>query len=572
MREEAAVRTLNDSYWTRGLRPLSRRHALGAAAAGLAVACGSRGSKNSPGGSGDSTDQSAAIIGKSWNVSAGAPKYGGTLQHSCTVPALANLDPILSTSLMVQNCVSNTYSKLVRITHKPGDQNAQVIYPDLATSWEVASPTTWTFHIRPGVKFHDVPPTNGRDLTSDDVKYSILRSATDKSSQFRGGFINLDSVETPDKQTVVLKLKRHDALLFSNLAGWYVWVVPHELADGPGLKNAMVGSGPFIFERWDQDAAISYRKNPSYYQKGIPFADSLKQLQITSTDDRLAAMRSGQIVSQISLEPGNYAKLKSSAPNLMTQRYLVVAPNALFMNYKEPLFQDDRVRKAIDLAIDMDAITKINNNGEGLWRGVLSAQNAGWALTQEELKSKDYYLRYDVAEAKQLMSAAGHAEGFQTDLLYNSSSRQELVNVSQYLQQALAAINIKVNLVGQEQTTFRRNQDTHNYKGLCQGSDGEAFPEAFLLDYRSDGPKNGSGAALLWLDDGIDKVLETPDENDRKAKAKDLTRQILKQVVWKIELGDIYQYEAWQPWAKNWFSPPPQVYETSGLAFAWIDK
>ena len=142
----------------------------------------------------------------------------------------------------------------------------------------------------------------------------------------------------------------------------------------------------------------------------------------------------------------------------------------------------------------------------------------------------------------------------------------------QYLQQAFAAIGVKVNLLGQEQTTFRKNQDIHNYKGLIYGFDGEAFPEAFLLDYRSDGPKNGSGIALQWLDDAIDKTLSTVNEDERKTKAKDLTRQILKQVLWKVELCDTFLYEIWQPWAKNWFAPPPQVYDTTGLGFTWIDK
>jgi peptide/nickel transport system substrate-binding protein len=561
-------------------RRLLAGSAVAAGGAALAAACGSSSKSSSGGNSGGANPASsaggsdaaaAAIIGKEWNTSPGTPKYGGTLPFASIVPALANLDPILSASAMVHQVASNVYGKLMKVSRKNDDQNAQVLYPDLATTWEVADPTNWTFHLRPGVKFHDVAPTNGRDLTADDVKYSLLRAATDKSSQFRGGYSSLDSIQTPDKQTVVLKLKNFDALLLNNLSGHYGWVVSHELADGPGLKNNMVGSGPFIFQNWEQDSVINLKKNSNYYLKGIPFIDQLKLLQIASQDDRIAALRSGQNMDQGSITVADYARLKDDH-SLKFQRYSVVEPRVIFMNYKEPLFQDPRVRQAISLSIDKNAILKIVNQGEGLWRGVISNQNAGWTLSQDELKSKDYFLRQDVAEAKQLMSAAGQGGGFETDLTYNSSYPEFYKNEVQYAQQALAAIGIKVNLVGQEQTTFRKNQDSHNYKGLIFGLDGEAFPEAFLLDYRSDGPKNGSGIAMDSLDKSIDQVLSTADDNERKSKAKDLTKQILKQVLWKVELCDVFQYEIFSAWAKNWFAPSPQVYNTTGLAFTWIDK
>jgi len=547
-----------------------------AAAAAAAAACGpssksTAGQTASSSAVAGSTAAAAAIIGKEWNISPGTPKYGGSIFHAPTAPPLANLDPILSASAMVHQVASNAYSKLMRVSRKNDDLNVQVLYPDLATSWEIVSPTTWTFHLRPGVKFQNVPPTSGRLLAAEDIKYSILRSATDKTSQLRGGFVNLDSIEIPDPQTLTLKLKHYDSLLFNNLAGHYAWVVPHELVEGPGLKNNMVGSGPFIFQNWEQDSQLTFKKNPDYYLKGIPFVDELKILQIGSQDDRIAALRSGRVLSQDQMFPSTNNSVKGDS-HMQSQKYIVVSPRVLFMNYKEPLFQDDRVRKAISLAISRDAIIKIENEGEGLWRGVISNQIAGWSLSQDELKSKDYYLRQDVAEAKQLMAAAGHADGFQSELLYNTSYPDFYKNNAQYLQQALAAINIKVNLIGQEQTAFRKNQDDHNYKGFIYGLDGEGFSEAYLLDYRSDGPKNGSGIAIKSLDDQIDQVLTVVDENERKAKAKDLTRQILKQVLWKAEFDDDLQYTISQTWGRNWISPSPQVYNTTGLAFTWIDK
>ena len=562
-----------------GRRELSRRRLLRAAAltggaGALAVACGSSAKPKSAAGPANAGGggAAAAIIGPEWNASPGTPKYGGTLSYASVTPAMANLDPILSNAAMVHYVVSNTYSKLMRVGRKSEDQNAHVIYPDLATSWEIASPTTWTFHLRPGVKFHNISPTNGRNLTAEDIKYSILRAATDPSSQFRGGYVNLDSIEIPDERTLVLKLKQFDALLFSNLAGHYAWVVPHELVDGPGLKNVMVGSGPFVFESWEQDSVVNFKKNPDYYLKGIPFADELKHLQIASEADRYAALSADKIVDQTSVDIKNYNNLQANKRDLLFQKYAIVNPNCLFMNYKDQIFQDERVRKAISLSISRDAIIKIDNDGQGLWRGVISNQNAGWTLSQDELKSKDYFLRQDIAEAKQLLTAAGYPNGFETEMIYNTDLRPNFLNEAQYMEQALAGIGVKAKLIGQDQTTLRKNQDTRNYKGLLFGVDGQAYPEAFLLDYRSDGPKNGSGISMKSLDDSIDQVLTTADENQRMAKAKDLTRQILKQVLWKVEFSDAFQYEVNPSWAKNYFAAAPQIYATTGLAFTWIDK
>lgn len=554
--------------------------AVGAGATGAAflAACGGSSKESAPGspaaqgdrgGSGD-TDAARAIIGNTWNASDGTPRYGGTLQYAPVAPTLANLDPILSASAMVHQVATNAYSRLIKIGRKPDDQNALVIFPDAAERWETADPTTLTFHLRDGVKFHNVAPVNGRPLTADDVKYSIERSATDKTSQFQGAFGALDSVQAPDPRTVVVKLKRYDATLPRNLAGHAVWLVPRELAEGPGLKNAMVGTGPFVFERWEQDSAVSFKKNPEYFIKGVPFVDELKILIINDLDARLTAFQTGQVIQQ-QLSIKDAQRIKSAAPAIQTQRYTYVSPYVIFMNFKEPIWKDDRVRKAVSFAIDPDSVIKVSDS-EGLWRGVISNQHPGWSPSQEELKGSSFYLRRDVAEAKKLLAAAGYADGFSTGLMFNTSYPQPYQSSTQYFQQALGEAGIKVELTGLEQATFRRNQDIQNYKGLIHGLDGQGQPEAYLLDYRTGGPKNGSGFSDPAIDQAIDDTNATLDEEQRKAKALDLQRRLLADVLYKIAVRDEFLLDAWHPWVKNLYSAPPHFYATTELAYTWLEK
>ena len=215
------------------------------------------------------------IIGDNWGVrDAGVVKYGGTINAAAGSPVLANLDPIESGSAMVHQTASNAYSSLMRVGREIDDRNSPIYYPDIALSWEIPGPTEMVFHLRDNAKFHNVAPVNGRALTSEDVKYSILRSATNEKSRFKGALSAISEVETPDPTTAVVKLSAFDPLIFNDLAGHYVWIVPREVDEAGKLQELIVGSGPFIFDRWEQDSRIAYKKNPDFHVEGVPSSTS----------------------------------------------------------------------------------------------------------------------------------------------------------------------------------------------------------------------------------------------------------------------------------------------------------
>lgn len=573
-------------YWAKSSSVSRRRFlggtmAVGAGVAGAAlIGCGgSGGSSSTPasggagGGSAASGPTIASITGNNWanRDDKAVPKYGGTLNWSPGSPTLANLDPLTSTSAMVHQVAMPAYSSLMHIGRDPKDRNSPWIYfPELATKWEVSDPLKMVFTLREGVKFHNVAPVNGRAFTSEDAKYALDRVAKDTGSLFKGAFSSIKSIETPDAKTLILNLNRVDPLMMPQLGGHFAWMMPKEVVDANKIREQIVGTGPFIFQKWEKDARISYKKNPDFYIKGAPFVDEMNWFIIGNEDTRTAAFQSGQ--TQIYDVPDNAIKEAKANKDLTVEDYLRVAPQVLFMNAKEDRWKDERVRKAVALALDTGTLLKTLQNGNGLWRGIVSNQHGGWTLSQDELKGKKYFLRQDIAEAKQLMSAAGKPDGISAGLLYSTSYPQSYQDSTQYIAQTLTTNKIvNVKLDGKDLATMRKGQDEQTYDGLCFGLDGQGAPESFLLDYRSGGPKNGSGLKDKEVDADVDKVLAIVDVKERQAATKAFVDKYLQKVMYKIEFVDGTNYTAWTKEVKNFVDGPPFWYQ-AGHAYTWLDK
>ena len=183
----------------------------------------------------------------------------------------------------------------------------------------------------------------------------------------------------------MINVKQFDPLLFGNLTNQGPWITPKELADSGNMRDKVIGTGPYIFQKWDQDSRVSYKKNPDYFIKGIPFIDELNILQIRDETARTAAFQSGQ--TAIGDIPFNSLDQFKSDKDVTVEPYLRVQPYVRFFNFKDPRWKDERVRQAVALAIDDDVMVKALV-GQGLWRGIVSNQHGGWTLSQEELKSR----------------------------------------------------------------------------------------------------------------------------------------------------------------------------------------
>src|SRR5262245_32483921 len=361
-----------------------------------------------------------------WGTEAGQPKRSGILRVRSVDPT--HFDPHQTISNRTHTTLSFIYSRLVR--HKVGGDvvpGAFILEPDLAERWEELDDTTYVFHLRQGVKWHNKPPVNGRELVAEDVKFTYDRFLTEPGNADRYLLDAVDRVEVVDRYTVQFLLKEPYVWFLSVLA--YprgMWIVAPEVVQQFGdLKKpeTAIGTGPFLLERYEPNVKTIFKRNPDYYRDGQPYVDGVEWLVIPDESTGLAMYRTGQIdcgpginwaVRQPDLEA-----LKKSHPHLIYQDFLSNTGGVINMRTDMPPFNDVRVRRAISHAIDRQALV------EAVWgRGAPSSAVARglveWSLPIEQLGAGARYYEYDPKEAKRLLAEAGYPKGFKTQLTVTS--------------------------------------------------------------------------------------------------------------------------------------------------------
>ena len=165
---------------------------------------------------------------------------------------------------------------------------------DLAEAWQGSADfRTWTFKLRQGVKWHNVPPLNGRELVAEDIKYCYEAYAKEGVQSFT--FQEIDGMETPDKYTIRIQLKTPNTMFPQNVAEAVAVIFPREVLEEDGdLKTRMIGTGPFILKENQRKVKVVLTRNPDYFDKGYPYIDEYRILSTPDAATRLAAFRTGQ--------------------------------------------------------------------------------------------------------------------------------------------------------------------------------------------------------------------------------------------------------------------------------------
>ena len=195
------------------------------------------------------------------------PKRGGILRIA--EREAPGLDPHLSISFLTHSYVSLTYSQLVRFPNGPEQKSPTdfSILPDLAEKWTVSKDgKIYTFNLRKGVRFHNKPPVNGRELVAEDVKYSLERFMA--KSGFNTRFEPVTAIDAVDKYTVKITLKEPYAPFLNHLANpSFCAIVPKE-AEAQfkdfNHPDAVIGTGPFILKSYEKGVKAVFERNPTY--------------------------------------------------------------------------------------------------------------------------------------------------------------------------------------------------------------------------------------------------------------------------------------------------------------------
>lgn len=332
----------------------------------------------------------------------GTPKAGGTLTIAIT--SIQNLDPLMTNSDFDYAVLSQIFNSLVR-TGKDGQP-----IPDLATSWENPDDTTWVFHLRKGVYWHDGNQVfargKSREVTAQDVKYTLERVLDPKTkSPFAGALASIDSIQAVDKYTVKIKTKAPDPFLLDAIRLAGIAIVPKEAIEklGDSFAKNPVGSGPFKFVEFVPDDHVTLVRNDKYWKK--PYLDKVIFRVIPDAAVATISLESGDVDVSLSLPPEEIGRLRKSK-DITLYRSIQGWYRGLGFNLKKEPFDDLRVRKAIAMAIDIDSAVDnvFGKNAERAYGQV----GPGIVGYDPSLKS---LWKYDPAGAKKLLAEAGFRPG-----------------------------------------------------------------------------------------------------------------------------------------------------------------
>jgi peptide/nickel transport system substrate-binding protein len=513
-----------------------------------------------------------------WGAEAGQPKRGGVLRVRGYDPV--HFDPHQTISFKTHTTLSFVYSKLVR--HKVGPEvrpGTFTVEPDLAERWESPDDTTYIFHLHPGVRWHNKPPLNGRELVAEDVKFTYDRFMTEQGNPNRYMLDLVERVEVVDRYTVKFLLKEPYVWLVSALAyPWSMWIIAPEVVQQFGdLKKpeTAIGTGPFLLEHYEPNVKTVFKRNPEYFRAGQPYVDGVEWLVLEDESTGLAMYRTGQIdcgpnhwwsVRQQDLEA-----LKKTHPNLVYQDFVSNVTNAIFMRTDMAPFNDVRVRRAISHAIDRQGLIEaVWGRGEptpAVARGLIE-----WSLPIDQLGAGAKYYQYDPKAARRLLAEAGYPNGFKTQLTASPGYGRDLLDDVQLVQQYLKDVGIEVEMKLQEYGAYVATTAQGKFEGLVRGPYGIAWePDSPLYrSHASDSSWNTGHVNDATITAMLKKQRRTKDLEARKKLIYDIQRYAAEQQYY-VYLHSSMTTGSWQPYVKNY--APNLSFDYGGRAAAlWLER
>ncbi len=505
-------------------------------------------------------------------------KHGGVLRYGI-LSAPAHFDVHQSGTVSNMGTQGCMYDNLIR--RNPVDSGKTII-PDLAHSWEIApDKKTYTFFLRKGVTFHD-----GAPLTADDVKATYARIIWPPqgfSSPRTPLFSAVSAINVRDAQTIEFTLHEPrpvDFMLGAFASGWNIIVRKKTLEDNNyNLRQVMdfPGTGPFRHKkRVDKEVWIMER-NPEYWNEGLPYLDGLEFYHLAPfSADMGGALLSGKVDYARGLDPGT-AKKVHATPGMASTLFYQSVIHAVWVNNQHTPFDDPRVRRALHLVFDKAVLVDLIQETAPMVLGGFLYPFSELATPSAKLVERLGYQRDPTAaitEARQLMAAAGHANG-----LKNVDFMVREVAIFKLWADAIQAM-LKETL---KIETNRRTVQVSVWFDEAQAGNFDLTISAIvstLLDpsdyfhswYAKDGPQNYSH----WHNPAFEALVPQIDRETDATKRKALIRQaeaIVEQDPPLLPVAWEQVHDGWYTYVKG---PDPThyfgVYDVVRCDTMWLDK
>jgi oligopeptide transport system substrate-binding protein len=360
---------------------------------------------------------------------------------------VATLDPAIGYDWQNWSMIKSLFDGLM--DYVPGTTELR---PGLAESYEISEDgQTFTFKLRSGVKFH-----NGREMTAEDVKYSLDRVTNPETQSPGAGFFgmiegyeavesgeadSLSGVTVVDPQTVEIKLSRPDATFLHVMALNFASVVPQEAVEehGADFGQNPVGTGAFKLGEWTLGQRVVFTRNEDYWRDGLPYLDQITFEIGQEPIVALLRLQSGEVdIPGDGIPPAKFQEVMADPE----QKERVVEGGQLQTGYitmnvtMEP-FDQKAVREAVNMAINKDRIVQMINN-----RALPANQPLPPSMPGYDESYEGY--AYDVEAAKAKLAEAGYADGFDTELFVMNTDPNP--RIAQAIQQDLSQIGIRAEI------------------------------------------------------------------------------------------------------------------------------
>ncbi|HKW90961.1 MAG TPA: ABC transporter substrate-binding protein [Methylomirabilota bacterium] len=510
-----------------------------------------------------------------------AAKHGGTFRVRLDQPP-AHFDPHQTVAHSTMVPLSFAYSRLVKVQAgsnvTPG---TQPIEGDLADSWDSKGEVVYIFKLRKGVQWHPKAPVNGRELTAEDVKYTYDRFLTMKGNGNRSVLDMVDKVEAPDKYTVKFTLKEPNVWFVDRLASTSTWIIAKECVEKYGdLKKpeSVVGTGPWMLERYDSPSRVSFGRNRNYFLPGLPYADAVELTIDPDPASAFAAFLAGKYdfgpEYGMVVRRNDVGVAKKGIRWLPTREYLMVSGSLAAMKLDQDPFKDVRVRRALAMADNWREVLGSNTSaqGKGAPDPLVPAALKEWAVPIDTLPAEGRKLyEPDPVAARQLLTEAGYSGGIKIPVETTAGYGPNWMAGVQVAVKNWKAAGIEVDLKLKEYDAFVSSALSGSFdKTLLTLRGGATDPDFYLTPLLPGEPLNASGVNDPKLTEMIKLQRRTANEKKRREIVFDIQRYCSQQVYYACGAsGSVVS--AWMPNVKE-FGPNIGPDYGGRLMAVWLEK
>jgi len=444
-----------------------------------------------------------------------------------------SLDPATDTLITSVGVMMNIYDSLV---WRDGAGN---IVPGLAESWEFPSETEMVLKLREGVTFH-----NGEPFDADDVLFSYNRLFDEDNpspllSSLRG-FV--DSVDKIDAYTVRVNMPAPRATVVPTLVR--VPILPSETFEEVGAQAfgvAPVGTGPFTFQRWDANQQIVLERYDDYW-RGPAAVETFVIRVIPEDFARFASLKNGEIDIMSNLSAERVAEIERE-PGLAWAGVNSVRNMFVGMQTAEPPFDDVRVRRAMNHAVDVEALVEVIMGGHAVPNTSVCTQTLFGATEVEPYG-------YDPEKARELLTEAGYPDGFEITMLGPVGRYTKDKELQEAIAGMLSDVGVTVSHVQPEWAEFIQRWVGQEFPMHFIGTGNQVMDCDQHLGYRIDGARYGRYYQSDEIDALVQQEIAEYDTEKRKAILAEIQQKLRDDAPWifLFDLVDLYGMTARIDW------------------------